>query len=223
MRFGRPLHLKNMESFGRMARVQASLVEWKDEKGYGFARLPGGTERIFVHAKSFAPGGARPQKGDELELEIVPGRNGKPAAKDVRVVGAEEIAKQLPLHVVTAALLFIMAQLVVMMGKAPFGLVIVYTIMGGLSVYLYVRDKRAALFGWWRISERQLLLVDLFGGIIGGLLAQHRYRHKTSKQSYQIRIFAITAIHAAFLAGLGAGFISLDVIARMLGSVFGAR
>lgn len=205
-----------------MARVQASLVEWKDDKGYGFARLPGGTERIFVHAKSFAAGGPRPQKGDELELEIISGRNGKPAAKDVRLLGAKEAGKQMPMHIVTAALLFIMAQLVVLMGKAPFGLVIVYALMGGLSVYLYVRDKRAALFGWWRISERQLLTVDLFGGIIGGLLAQHRYRHKTSKQSYQIRIFAIVAIHAAFLAALGSGFFSLDGIIAFVRNVFAA-
>lgn len=192
-----------------MGRVQASLVEWMDDKGYGFARLPGGTERIFVHAKSFAAGAARPQKGDELELEVIAGRNGKPAAKDSRVLGAEEAARQLPMHVVTAAMLFIMAQLVVLLGKAPFALLAVYAVMGGLSVYLYVRDKQAALFGRWRISERQLLIVDLFGGIIGGLLAQHRYRHKTSKHSYQIRTFLIVAVHAALLGGLGAGFINL--------------
>lgn len=193
-----------------MGRVQANLVEWMDDKGYGFARLPGGTERIFVHAKSFATGTARPQKGDELELEIVAGRNGRPAAKDARVLGAEEAAQQLPMHVVTAAVLFIMAQLVVLLGKAPFGVLAIYAIMGGLSIYLYVRDKQAALFGRWRVSERQLLIVDLCGGIIGGLLAQHRYRHKTSKQSYQIRTFVIVALHAAFLGALGAGIINLD-------------
>ena len=198
-----------MENKGRMARVHADLVDWKDDKGYGFARLPGGTERIFVHAKSFVEGAQRPQRGDTLELEIVPGRDGRPAAKDVRLLGNDEIDQQLPMHVVTAAILFIVAELLVLMGKAPFALVIWYAIMGGLSVYLYIRDKQAALFGWWRISERQLLLVDLLGGIIGGLLAQHRYRHKTSKQSYQIRIFAIVAAHAALLAAIGGGFIHL--------------
>lgn len=188
-----------------MARVQANLVEWMDEKGYGFARLPGGTERIFVHAKSIAEDMPRPKKGDELDLEIISGRKGMPAAKDVRILDAAEIAKNLPFHLVTAAMLLILVQLVVILGKAPFGLSVYYAFMGGISLYLYSRDKQAALFGWWRISEAKLLAVDLLGGIIGGLLAQHRYRHKKSKQSYQLRIFAIVVVHAAFLSALGSG------------------
>lgn len=188
-----------------MARVQANLVEWMDEKGYGFARLPGGTERIFVHAKSIAEDMPRPKKGDELDLEIISGRKGMPAAKDVRILDAAEIAKNLPFHLVTAAMLLILVQLVVILGRAPFGLSVYYAFMGGVSLYLYSRDKQAALFGWWRISEAKLLTVDLLGGIIGGLLAQHRYRHKKSKQSYQLRIFAIVVVHAVLLSALGSG------------------
>lgn len=188
-----------------MARVQANLVEWMDEKGYGFARLPGGTERIFVHAKAIAEDMPRPKKGDELDLEIISGRKGMPAAKDVRILDAAEIAKNLPFHLVTAAMLLILVQLVVILGRAPFGLSVYYAFMGGVSLYLYSRDKQAALFGWWRISETKLLAVDLLGGIIGGLLAQHRYRHKKSKQSYQLRIFAIVVVHAVLLSALGSG------------------
>lgn len=192
-----------------MARVQADLVEWLDDKGYGFAREPGGTERIFIHAKNMAENTPRPQKGDELDLEIVSGRKG-PAARDVRILGAKEIANKLPYHVVTAIMLLLLVQLAVIMGRAPFGLSVYYVAMGGVSLYLYSRDKQAALFGWWRISERRLLSVDLFGGIIGGLLAQHRFRHKKSKQSYQIRIFAIVVVHAIFLALLGSGALTQD-------------
>lgn len=189
------------------ARQRATMVEWMDDKGYGFARLPGGTERIFVHAKDVVENSQRPQKGDELELEVISGRNGRPAAKNVKLLGAGEKSSVLPMHVVTAAVLFIVVQLLVILGRAPIGLLAIYLGMAGLSVYLYNRDKQAALFGWWRISERQLLTVDLMGGIIGGLLAQHRYRHKTSKQSYQLRIFAIVALHATFLTALGVGLI----------------
>lgn len=128
-----------------------------------------------------------------------------PAAKDVRILDAAEIAKNLPFHLVTAAMLLILVQLVVILGRAPFGLSVYYAFMGGVSLYLYSRDKQAALFGWWRISEAKLLTVDLLGGIIGGLLAQHRYRHKKSKQSYQLRIFAIVVVHAVLLSALGSG------------------
>lgn len=198
-----------------MTRMHASLVEWIDDKGYGFARLPGGTERIFVHVKAFLKDTPRPKKGDELELEIIPGRNGRPAAQNVRVLDSAEIARRLPYHLVTAAMLLILAQVVVILGRAPFALLAVYAVMGGLSLYLYSRDKQAALFGWWRISENTLLTVDLFGGIVGGLLAQHRYRHKKSKQSYQMRVFIIVALHAAFLGALGSGLLSSATLAAL--------
>jgi uncharacterized membrane protein YsdA (DUF1294 family)/cold shock CspA family protein len=206
-----------------MARQRATMVEWMDKKGYGFARLPGGTDRIFVHVKDMATDSLRPQKGDEVELDIIAGRNGRPAGKNVKLLSQDEKSSQLPMHVVTAALLFIVVQLLVILGRAPFGILAIYVGMGGLSVYLYSRDKQAALFGWWRISERQLLTIDFLGGIIGGLLAQHRYRHKTSKQSYQLKIFTIVALHAALLAGLGAGVISADSLFAFLGRLLGAQ
>ena len=189
-----------------MTRVQANLVEWKDDKGYGFARLPGGTDRVFVHAKSLQPSAPRPKKGDVLELDLVEGRKG-PAAQNVRVLTDFEISHRLPYHVVTATMLFILVQLIVIIGKAPFGIVVYYTAMGALSIYLYGRDKQAAIAGLWRVSETQLLLVDLIGGVIGGLLAQQRYWHKTSKQRYQSRVVAIVVIHAGLLAALGSGIL----------------
>lgn len=205
-----------------MARIHADLVEWLDDKGYGFAREHGGTERIFVHVKNLAENAPRPKKGDELDLEVVSGRKG-PAARDVRILGAAEIAKILPYHLVTAIMLLLLVQLTVVMGRAPFGLSVYYVVMGGASLYLYSRDKQAALFGWWRISERRLLTVDLLGGIIGGLLAQHRYRHKKSKQSYQVKVFAIVVVHAIFLALLGSGVLVQDnfiAAAKLLSSWF---
>jgi uncharacterized membrane protein YsdA (DUF1294 family)/cold shock CspA family protein len=203
-----------------MARVQASLVEWLDDKGYGFARQPGGTERIFVHAKALEKGMPHLKKGDELELEIVPGKQGKPAVRNVRVLGARDIARILPYHVITAVMLFILVQLVVITGRGPFGLSVYYVFMAGASLYLYSRDKQAALFGWWRISERTLLSVDLLGGIIGGLLAQHRYRHKQSKQSYQVKIFVIVVFHALLLGVWGSGLVTLTTIAQLLRRLF---
>ncbi len=100
-----------------------------------------------------------------------------------------------------------MAQLLVILGKANIGLLAIYAIMGLFSLLLYRRDKQAALFGWWRIREWQLLGVDLFGGIVGGLLAQHKYRHKMSKQSYQIKTLFIVSFHAIILSLIGMGII----------------
>ena len=189
-----------------MSRVQADIVEWFDNKGYGFARQPGGTERIFVHAKSLK-GRSRLKPGEHLELEIVSGKDGKPAAQNVIILNEKQFANRLKLHLITATILFITAQLLVILGKANIGLLAIYSLMGIISLLLYRRDKQAALFGWWRIREWQLLAIDLFGGIIGGLLAQHRYRHKMSKHSYQIKTFLIVALHATLLSLIGIGVI----------------
>jgi uncharacterized membrane protein YsdA (DUF1294 family)/cold shock CspA family protein len=190
-----------------MARVQANIVEWFDEKGYGFARLIGGKDRIFVHAKSLGKGLSRLKKGDELELEVIKGRNGRPAAKDVKLLDAKALAKQLPYHLYTAAILLLSAQLLFILGKAPFFVLVTYSIMSLFSILLYRRDKYAAQYGWRRISETQLLGVDLFGGVIGGLIAQARYRHKTSKYVFQARVFIIVIIHSIILALFGLGII----------------
>ncbi len=190
-----------------MQRVQADVVEWFDDKGYGFARQRGGAERIFVHAKSLDKGISRLKKGQHLELEVISGRNGKPAAQNVKILDAKQLAQKLPLHLATAAILLIMVQLAIVLGNVSVTLLAIYAIMGLLSLYLYRHDKQAALFGWWRIREWQLLGVDLLGGIVGGLLAQHRYRHKMSKPSFQARTFLIVAFHAFLLGLIGAGII----------------
>ncbi len=193
-------------------RVNANIVEWFDNKGYGFARMHGGSERIFVHAKSLnkdrhGKSLSRLKKGDELELEVIKGLKGRPAAQNVRLLSKEDLAKQLPLHLFTAAILLLIVQLIVVLDQATFSLLATYSIMGLISLYLYRYDKRAAQYGWPRIREWQLLAVDFFGGIIGGLIGQARYRHKTSKITYQARTFITVAIHSMFLGLWGAGII----------------
>ncbi len=190
------------------ARVEAQLVDWDDTRGFGFARLPGGTERVFVHVKSVNPNMPRPQAGDQIEFEIVPGRNGRPAAKRVDILGTETgLIPPLSLHLATAAILLIVLQVDIMLGKVPLWFASVYVLMGGFALVTYSWDKRAAKLGIWRISENTLLAIDLFGGIVGGLLAQHMFRHKRHKSSYQAATLCVVLLHAALLGALGAGLV----------------
>ncbi len=193
-----------------MARTEAQLVDWDDQRGFGFARLPGGTERIFVHIKAFNPDMPRPKAGDQLELEIIAGRKGRPAAEGVDII-SPATGKKLPLslHLATSAMLLIILQIDLMMGRAPLWLAALYVSMGAASLVAYSWDKRAARLGIWRISENRLLLIDLFGGIIGGLLAQNLFRHKRHKRSFQIATLGVVVLHAILLGGIGAGLIVL--------------
>jgi len=200
-----------------MARVQAQLVDWDDRRGFGFARLPGGTDRVFVHVKSLADGQPRPKIGDELEFDILPGRNDKPAAGGVLVLGPVVRERFLSLHLATAAILLVTLQLGLVFGNVPLAIAAAYTLMGGLSLVLYVWDKKAAQSGLFRVSETRLLLVDLFGGIIGGLLAQHMFRHKRYKTSFQTATLAIVLVHTLLLGGLATGW--LGAAARLTGLI----
>lgn len=72
-----------------------------------------------------------------------------------------------------------------------------------MSLFAYLAnrgDKRSAEAGEQRrIPEATLHLMELLGGWPGALLAQRKFRHKTSKISYQIAFWSIVALHQ-FLA-----------------------
>ncbi len=194
-----------------MSRTEAQLVDWDDQRGFGFARLPGGTERVFVHIKALNPEMPRPKPGDRLELEIVAGRKGRPAAHAVDILSTRTgLVAPLSLHLATAAILLILLQVDLMLGRAPLWLATLYVSMGAASLIAYSWDKKAARLGQWRITENRLILIDLAGGIIGGLIAQHMYRHKRSKPSFQASMVVVIVFHAALLGALGSGLISLS-------------
>lgn len=56
-------------------------------------------------------------------------------------------------------------------------------------------DKRRAEAEQWRVSENMLHLLELVGGWPGAFLAQHLFRHKTSKLSYQFVFWLIVLLH----------------------------
>jgi uncharacterized membrane protein YsdA (DUF1294 family) len=68
-----------------------------------------------------------------------------------------------------------------------------YLVMSAICFCAYGFDKRAAIAGKQRISERTLWLLGLFCGWPGALLAQQFLRHKSSKASFRL-VFFITVI-----------------------------
>lgn len=194
------------KSINTLRHDRAELVTWDDARGFGFARLPGGTERVFVHVRSFAADMRRPRVGDHLELDVVPGKGGKPAAQNVRIIEADAVASSpLSLHLATAAMLVILLQIALMRGEMPLWGASTYVLMGGLSLFAYSWDKQAAVAGTWRVRERDLLVIDLLGGIIGGLIGQHMLRHKRNKTSFQSRTLLAVVLHAGLLGLVGSG------------------
>jgi uncharacterized membrane protein YsdA (DUF1294 family) len=73
-----------------------------------------------------------------------------------------------------------------------------YALASLLTFYLYWHDKRQARGNAWRTPERVLHAAELCGGWPGALLAQQLLRHKTRKLSYQVKFWAIVALHQLF-------------------------
>lgn len=69
------------------------------------------------------------------------------------------------------------------------------------TFFVYGLDKLKAKRGSWRIAETSLLLLAIFGGSIGALLALKIWRHKTKHKKFAIGlplILAVQVIVAAF-------------------------
>ena len=49
-------------------------------------------------------------------------------------------------------------------------------------------DKQRAIHKEWRVSEKTLILISLFGGSIGMLIGMSSFRHKTKHKKFTIGI-----------------------------------
>ena len=66
-----------------MTRETGVLVDWRDERGFGFIRRPGTAGKIYVHMKSIGKSVDRPKHGDKLEYTVGADKTGRPVALDV--------------------------------------------------------------------------------------------------------------------------------------------
>ncbi|MBV7506057.1 DUF1294 domain-containing protein [Bacillus sp. sid0103] len=70
---------------------------------------------------------------------------------------------------------------------------VVYVIMNIAGLVIMWEDKKRARKHEYRISERTLWLVALFGGAVGTTAGMQLYRHKTKHLSFKIG-FPILAV-----------------------------
>jgi len=203
-----------------MARQTGRLADWDDARGFGFIETDEGT-RLFVHISSFGPSTIRPRIGDRVRFAAGTGRDGRPAAVAVAILGANPVdavsrrrgAPARPaelrdyVRVGGAGLIGLLCLAVAAFGRGPLWLPGVYLGVGLLSALSYGVDKQAAEAGRWRVSETWLLGVDFAGGIAGGLLAQRLLRHKTAKASFVAASVVIAVLHLGLLSALLAGLV----------------
>lgn len=202
--------------------LSGELVQWNDERGFGF--IAGGDgRRYFVHISNIGRIANRPRVGDSVTFLAAIGRDGRPDAKNVLIRGANPPATRevlqrglpverrridwrLPVALLLAGLVF----LTTVLDRLHLAVALAYGVMSALSFGLYRMDKCFAEARQWRISEMMLLGTDLCLGIIGGLVGQALFRHKTRKPSYVATTVLITCVHMLWLGGLVSGLIRVE-------------
>lgn len=60
------------------------------------------------------------------------------------------------------------------------------TCINVLAFILMYSDKRKAIKGKWRISEKRLFLVSACGGSIGSIVGMYLFNHKTKHTKFTI-------------------------------------
>lgn len=63
--------------------------------------------------------------------------------------------------------------------------ILAINIIGFLAMFI---DKKKAERGAWRISEKTLILITMFGGWIGTFSGMKLFRHKTKKPKFSVGI-----------------------------------
>ena len=75
-----------------------------------------------------------------------------------------------------------------------------YGILGLISILITFWDKLAAKRRAWRVPERTLMLLGLFGGALPMYIAMLLIRHKTLHKKFMIGLPVFILLHIALAA-----------------------
>ncbi len=79
-------------------------------------------------------------------------------------------------------------------------IIIYLSVLSLLTFIAFGIDKRKAVKGKYRISERRLLSLCLIGGSIGGLFGIYVFRHKTRVNSFRFGVPCIIILQIGVIA-----------------------
>jgi uncharacterized membrane protein YsdA (DUF1294 family)/cold shock CspA family protein len=192
----------DMSSGADHARRRGTLVDWNDERGFGFISPADGGSRVFVHVSAF-PRGRRPSGDCEITYVEHRDERGRPRAAQVHYSGGAPRSRSgggTEASLVVAALFFVVLVGLVALNDLPLLAPAAYGVLSVFTFLLYSADKSAARHGRWRTSESTLHTFGLAGGWPGALVARHALRHKTRKQPFRTVFWVTVVVNCLALA-----------------------
>lgn len=200
-----------------MARYQGRLIEWHDDKGYGF--IQGITDerhsRVFLHIKSFKRSGPRPIEGCVIEYELGVDQQSRPQAIHANYVKVQNVNSRtrtpqqtaqgkFQFQPIYALMVMYWVALFVMLGfgKLPSLTFMMLSLINAYTYWIYAQDKKAAVNNERRVPEQHLLLMSAMGGWTAAWFAQQNLRHKTQKQPFKNYYYMMIVLNILILIGI---------------------
>lgn len=190
-----------------MEKFKGSIIQWNDEKGFGFVTTDTKSDKIFIHIKSFIKRSRRPELGDKIVYAIIQDEKNRPQAIQIQFLHEFEREKlrqkkhdqtedNKSLMAKVVAFPFILALIILfILHKITWFVLAFYGLINIWTYFAYYRDKQAAQKDKFRTPEKRLHLFSLLGGWIGALLAQRTLRHKSQKTEFRQVFWFTVVIH----------------------------
>lgn len=198
-------------------RDQGRLVEWFDDKGYGFIQPnDSAKDRVFLHIKDFSRPGPRPIVGCALEYGVILDERGRCRAQQVMYLKAAQVQAKskrvkdnialMPKKTSLMQILCIV-YILALAGLNLAGLLngmalLAISLVNAATYWFYSQDKEAAQLGNRRVPENTLHILSFLGGWPAAWLAQQRLRHKTQKQPFRQIYFCTIAFNILLILWL---------------------
>lgn len=176
-------------------RLTGTVVEWNDDRGFGFIRPDNGRTDVFFHVSAFNAHG-RPEKGLMVTFSTESMQNRNTRAVDVRIPQTLSPAME-GLLLSLAPVLFFFAALGIYARffGLPWYLPTSYAVMSAITYLAYGADKSNAQQGAWRTPEKTLHWMSVLCGWPGALVAQWHLRHKNRKLEFQLYFWGTVIVN----------------------------
>jgi uncharacterized membrane protein YsdA (DUF1294 family)/cold shock CspA family protein len=183
-------------------RLRGRIIEWKDDRGFGFITPLRGGEQVFVHVKAFSNRHRRPVGNEFVSYEIGSDSEGRLRAEHVEFMGEDstDAAEGWTIALAIALLFLLFLSVSIFIGRLHFVVLPVYVVFSAVAFIVYRSDKAAAQQNQWRTGEGTLFLLGVLGGWPGAFVAQQMFHHKTKKKSFQIKFWVTVLLNCIGLA-----------------------
>lgn len=178
--------------------MQGTVVKFDTARGFGFIRVPGRADDLFVHISNVR-GRNELRVGQRVSFDL--GRNAR-GPQALNVVPGRVQRSPYAIFNGLAFLLTVGLFLGVLVLFDLWWPMAYLTAINLCTVLLYGYDKAVAGSGLLRVPERTLQWLAIFFGSPGAWMSQELFRHKTHKEPFRTRFRLIIAVQLLAIIGL---------------------